>query len=585
MSIASEITRITGNISDAYTAAQAKGATMPATQNSDNLSTTIGSIPSGGVDTRGWVPKSIDANGKLVGGNTNINFTGITDVGDYALYCAFYQDTNLTGALDMSALTSVSGNSAFYQTYSGCSGITTVNLSNLTTVSGTNAFNYTFENSSITSLDLSSLDSVSGSYAFRNAFFSSSLANVNISNLRSVTGENSFASAFGNTRIQVIEFSKLSVLTGYSVFNNAFISCSQLKLVAFPALTASSFGSNRGQFTNMLRNVTGCTVVFPSAIQSVIGSWSDVTSGFGGTNTRVIFGEVKLVSVSGIPQGYTVYMNENNITSESFAIVNIGNNVVSGIDSLGRAFSYTFVVDQNTTSFTLDVSGLVFNEFLITSSESGVSFNAKASVAGVDYTLTVDQYNKIYVTSGMTITVDGTKAGSVCLGQIVSSDSSATITIVVAGSPSAIYDASNILNSISGDTQYVTADTDNDLIKFGSASYIDHGSVQITLVPPEGTSYMRIITEAYSQTENNYDYSFISLGSQRVTPSGTDIKNRVISNGKYLFVQTGINTQFVPIDTNTLDQTNLVLSIGMGEDSSIGGDNTLRIKPIKVYYW
>ena len=66
MSIASEITRIQDNISDAYTAAQAKGATMPATQNSDNLATTISTISGGGVDTRGWLPRSINANGKLV---------------------------------------------------------------------------------------------------------------------------------------------------------------------------------------------------------------------------------------------------------------------------------------------------------------------------------------------------------------------------------------------------------------------------------------------------------------------------------------------------------------------------------------
>lgn len=47
MSIASEITRITGNIADAYTAASAKGATLPATQNSANLATTISSISGG----------------------------------------------------------------------------------------------------------------------------------------------------------------------------------------------------------------------------------------------------------------------------------------------------------------------------------------------------------------------------------------------------------------------------------------------------------------------------------------------------------------------------------------------------------
>lgn len=48
MTIASEITRIEGNISAAYTAASGKGATMPATENSNNLATCIGSIPSGG---------------------------------------------------------------------------------------------------------------------------------------------------------------------------------------------------------------------------------------------------------------------------------------------------------------------------------------------------------------------------------------------------------------------------------------------------------------------------------------------------------------------------------------------------------
>ena len=39
----------------------------------------------------------------------------------------------------------------------------------------------------------------------------------------------------------------------------------------------------------MLSGVTGCTVHFPSNLESVIGSWSDVTDGFDGTNTTVLF--------------------------------------------------------------------------------------------------------------------------------------------------------------------------------------------------------------------------------------------------------------------------------------------------------
>ena len=47
MSIASEINRINTNISAAYDAAEAKGATMPATENSANLADTVASIPQG----------------------------------------------------------------------------------------------------------------------------------------------------------------------------------------------------------------------------------------------------------------------------------------------------------------------------------------------------------------------------------------------------------------------------------------------------------------------------------------------------------------------------------------------------------
>ena len=49
----------------------------------------------------------------------------------------------------------------------------------------------------------------------------------------------------------------------------------------------------------MLRGVTGCTVHFPSNIQSVIGSWASVTGGFGGTNTTVLFDLPATVTLTG----------------------------------------------------------------------------------------------------------------------------------------------------------------------------------------------------------------------------------------------------------------------------------------------
>ena len=51
MTIASEIQRIQTNIANAYDALEAKGATMPATENTDNLVTTIDTISGGGGET------------------------------------------------------------------------------------------------------------------------------------------------------------------------------------------------------------------------------------------------------------------------------------------------------------------------------------------------------------------------------------------------------------------------------------------------------------------------------------------------------------------------------------------------------
>ncbi len=68
--------------------------------------------------------------------------------------------------------------------------------------------------------------------------------------------------------------------------------CTSLTSVSFPALKSNSFGTNYGvtkPFHNMLKGVTGCTVHFPSNMQSVMENMSSVTDGFGGTNTTVLF--------------------------------------------------------------------------------------------------------------------------------------------------------------------------------------------------------------------------------------------------------------------------------------------------------
>lgn len=69
MSVASEINRIKANIADAYDEAEAKGATMPATENSANLADTIATISGGG-----GIPIDEDSLTPLVFGIDNDGF-------------------------------------------------------------------------------------------------------------------------------------------------------------------------------------------------------------------------------------------------------------------------------------------------------------------------------------------------------------------------------------------------------------------------------------------------------------------------------------------------------------------------------
>lgn len=61
MSIASELTNLRTNISNAYDAINTKGGTIPSNKNTDNLSAAINSIPSGGSAT--LITKTITENG------------------------------------------------------------------------------------------------------------------------------------------------------------------------------------------------------------------------------------------------------------------------------------------------------------------------------------------------------------------------------------------------------------------------------------------------------------------------------------------------------------------------------------------
>ena len=236
MTIASEITRIKTNIDNAYIALEAKGATIPEAKNSANLADTINTVTGGSGETN-YLGRIVTEDGVLQFPEEDFTFSlpdNVTSIGDSGLYYAFYGCTNLTST-GLNNVTSI-GNNGLYYAFYGCTNLTSTGLNNVTSIGDSGLY-----------------------YAFRDC---TSLTSTVLDNVTSI---------------------------GRYGLYNAFYDCTSLTSLSFPKLNSNSFGSYTSQFYRMLSGVTGCTVHFPSNLESVIGSWSDVTDGFDGTNTTVLF--------------------------------------------------------------------------------------------------------------------------------------------------------------------------------------------------------------------------------------------------------------------------------------------------------
>ena len=225
-------------------------------------------------------------------GLTSVDLSSLTTVGgSYAMYYAFRGCTGLT-SVDLSSLATVSSSYAMQFAFQSCTGLTSVDLSSLTTVSASSAMSYVFHGcTGLTSVDLSSLTTVNSNSAMQYAFQNcTGLTSVDLSSLTTLSGSFVMLGVFYNcSGLTSISFPNLATVSGIDAMQLAFCGCTSLTTLSFPALTSTSFGSYTNQFDSMLSGVTGCTVHFPSNLQSVIGSWTSVTNGFGGTNTTVLF--------------------------------------------------------------------------------------------------------------------------------------------------------------------------------------------------------------------------------------------------------------------------------------------------------
>ena len=222
-----------------------------------------------------YIEFPVDANGILQQPTTLMNLNNIVDVGERVLYYKYAYFNNIPTSVNFSSLQTVSGKEACYYAFNYCSNLTSASLPSLTTISGDNGCKFMFNNcSGLTSFDLSLLTTVSGRNGCGSMFaYCTSLTTVSLPSLTTING-------------------------GYAV-GTTFRGCTNLTTLSFPSLTPNSFGTQTTQFNSMLQNVTGCTVHFPSNIQSTIGSWASVTGGFGGTNTTVLFDLPATVTLTG----------------------------------------------------------------------------------------------------------------------------------------------------------------------------------------------------------------------------------------------------------------------------------------------
>ena len=238
---------------------------------------------------------------------TKITSLDLSSLGGLSQYCCSGICNRCTGLLsvDLSALDLISSGYAFELAFWACTSLKTVNMSNMYKITGANyAFNRAFEGcSSIETMDLGKLNEVNSTYACSRMFDGcSSLREVDLSCLTIIgtNGTYSFSSAFNAcTSLTNMSLSSLTTITAAYVLQSMFKDCTGLTTLSFPSLTPNSFGTRNTQFNTMLQGVTGCTVHFPSNIQTKIGSWTDVTNGFGGTNTTVLFDLPATVTLTG----------------------------------------------------------------------------------------------------------------------------------------------------------------------------------------------------------------------------------------------------------------------------------------------
>lgn len=331
MSIASEITRITGNIADSYTAISGKGGTLPANQNSDNLASAITTIPSGGAGTKyntdiNCFLGNIDSNGVLQNASapSNLVFTGVKKIGSITpetgvLFRRFQGLASVVSASfpDLEQIEDYRMQNCFY----GCSNLESLSFDKLSSITGSYAFaNCCYNCTKLTTLNMSNLATINGSDAMMNAFYGcTSLVSARIP-AKAIINTKACEQMFYNcTNLEEVIFDVIKFTSSSNALSYGLRGCTKLKTIKFTNfnsmisssspfywLTSNCYVSDidvyfpsiyttlpSDVFSGLLPTVTGGKIHFPSNLDpqtgsTVISSLSGYPN-FNGTNTVLLY--------------------------------------------------------------------------------------------------------------------------------------------------------------------------------------------------------------------------------------------------------------------------------------------------------
>lgn len=306
----------------------------------------------GGSGPQYYIEYPVDANGVMSLPTSFIDLDGVLDISSrYAFYYAYYWNSNITNidfktvkkitgqdvfgnlntqnqsllSVDFGDIEELLNSSIFANAFYYCRNLSSINVDSIRIIGDKNnagcqnIFSSTFRDCiALTTVDFKSLEEIYGIYEMQSAFSNcSGLTRVYMKKLRIARDNQCFSKTFDNSGIVTMSFESLVDISKSQTFKQCYQNCRSLTSLWFYALTPSSFGTFTNQFDDMFNsNVTGCTVHFPMAIQSTIGSWTSVTGGFGGTSTTVSFDIV--TSLTGA-DGNTYTRSEKDSTSTATA--------------------------------------------------------------------------------------------------------------------------------------------------------------------------------------------------------------------------------------------------------------------------